>query len=247
MLKNFFGAAAIIAAMAFVAPSMAQTVTVGDAHPAGTYDCTPFCTPVIQTAYGASYFGSAPISINSIGLYLTDYATQDFTFTLSTSANAVGNLSTTFADNISNDAKTFFSGSLPSTTDADGFTIFSGTPFTYDPTKGDLLLQVTSNESTYNGASAYQGSEGGGSSAPTERVFSFNPGSATGEKETAGYGFDTKFGLSTPSASAVPEPTTWAMMILGMGAIGASARSAKRRSDQKFNAKIKRISNGALA
>ena len=51
----------------------------------------------------------------------------------------------------------------------------------------------------------------------------------------------------TPIAAAVPEPATWAMMILGMGAIGFSMRSAKRRSDRKFDAKIKRITEGALA
>lgn len=37
------------------------------------------------------------------------------------------------------------------------------------------------------------------------------------------------------TAAAVPEPATWAMMILGMGAIGF----AMRRSNKKFDAKIK--------
>ena len=47
--------------------------------------------------------------------------------------------------------------------------------------------------------------------------------------------------------SAVPEPATWAMLMLGFGAIGASLRSAKRRSDEKFDAKIKRITYGVQA
>ena len=47
--------------------------------------------------------------------------------------------------------------------------------------------------------------------------------------------------------SAVPEPATWAMMILGMGAIGFALRSAKRRSEEKFETKIKKITNGAIA
>gem|GEM_PF-5495364 len=46
---------------------------------------------------------------------------------------------------------------------------------------------------------------------------------------------------------AVPEPATWAMMILGIGAVGFAMRSAKRRSDGKFDAKIKRITAGATA
>lgn len=46
---------------------------------------------------------------------------------------------------------------------------------------------------------------------------------------------------------AVPEPATWALMILGMGAVGFAMRRAKRNSDAKFEAKIKRITAGAIA
>lgn len=49
----------------------------------------------------------------------------------------------------------------------------------------------------------------------------------------------------TLAAAAVPEPATWATMILGIGAIGFAMRSAKRRSDEKFDARIKRIAEGA--
>ncbi|MCU6456134.1 FxDxF family PEP-CTERM protein [Sphingomonas sp. A2-49] len=44
-----------------------------------------------------------------------------------------------------------------------------------------------------------------------------------------------------PSATAVPEPAAWAMMILGMGAVGF----AMRRSNKKFDAKIKRMTAAA--
>jgi len=46
---------------------------------------------------------------------------------------------------------------------------------------------------------------------------------------------------------AVPEPATWAMMIVGFGAVGGSLRLSVRRSEKKFDAKVKRISEGALA
>lgn len=45
-------------------------------------------------------------------------------------------------------------------------------------------------------------------------------------------------------AAAVPEPATWLMMILGFGMIGFGMRSAKRRSDEKFETKIKNITYG---
>ena len=47
--------------------------------------------------------------------------------------------------------------------------------------------------------------------------------------------------------SAVPEPAMWLTMILGFGLIGGILRSVARRSDRKFNAKIKRIAAGELA
>jgi hypothetical protein len=37
------------------------------------------------------------------------------------------------------------------------------------------------------------------------------------------------------------------MMIVGFGAIGLAMRSTARRSEQKFDAKVKRISEGAVA
>ncbi len=49
------------------------------------------------------------------------------------------------------------------------------------------------------------------------------------------------------AVAAVPEPATWAMMIMGLGAIGFSMRSARRRSSPEFRAKIKRNMDGALA
>lgn len=47
--------------------------------------------------------------------------------------------------------------------------------------------------------------------------------------------------------SGVPEPATWAMMLLGFGAIGFAMRGARRRSDAKFDVKIKRIAAGLEA
>ena len=52
--------------------------------------------------------------------------------------------------------------------------------------------------------------------------------------------------LPTPNG-AVPEPATWGMMILGMGAIGYAMRRKVRASEVKFDAKIKRLSEGAPA
>lgn len=47
----------------------------------------------------------------------------------------------------------------------------------------------------------------------------------TGQLTTVGTTGQTFFGL----AAAVPEPATWAMMIVGFGAVGAAARSSRRQ------------------
>ncbi|WP_174285504.1 nidogen-like domain-containing protein [Sphingomonas bacterium] len=63
-------------------------------------------------------------------------------------------------------------------------------------------------------------------------------------------GFQVRAGLPVaipPVAAAAPEPGTWAMMILGFGVVGFAMRNAKRRSDDKFDAKIKKITYGAVA
>jgi hypothetical protein len=40
----------------------------------------------------------------------------------------------------------------------------------------------------------------------------------------------------TSSVAAVPEPATWAMMLLGVGMIGAGLRMARRKSDMELTA-----------
>ena len=41
---------------------------------------------------------------------------------------------------------------------------------------------------------------------------------------------DITFGSATPGNNAVPEPATWAMLLLGFGAIGGAMRSRKRQT-----------------
>ena len=45
-------------------------------------------------------------------------------------------------------------------------------------------------------------------------------------------------------AGRLPEPATWALMILGFGGIGGAMRRRMRRSEADFTARIKRIVDG---
>ncbi len=44
----------------------------------------------------------------------------------------------------------------------------------------------------------------------------------------------------------LPEPATWAMLIIGFGAIGALVRRRFRLSEERFNERIRRITSGEL-
>jgi outer membrane lipase/esterase len=75
-------------------------------------------------------------------------------------------------------------------------------------------------------------------------IFSFDGTHPTAAVQTALFNdLNRQFALT----SAVPEPATWGMMLVGLGAAGIGLRRAKRRSDDKFNAKIQRITLGAVA
>lgn len=41
--------------------------------------------------------------------------------------------------------------------------------------------------------------------------------------------YDVELQVSGPAVAAVPEPATWAMMLLGLGFVGGALRSAKRK------------------
>lgn len=47
--------------------------------------------------------------------------------------------------------------------------------------------------------------------------------------------------------ATLPEPATWVMLLLGFGAMGAALRWKLRRSEARFNAKIRRIEAGESA
>jgi hypothetical protein len=50
---------------------------------------------------------------------------------------------------------------------------------------------------------------------------------------------------STPSAR-LPEPATWAMLVLGFGGIGWMARRHQRRSEAAFTERLRRIAAGEI-
>ena len=74
----------------------------------------------------------------------------------------------------------------------------------------------------------------GASSVPQNIIGSFT---ATGSSEVISLGSPTQYVIfDAAQVLAVPEPATWAMMLLGVGMIGGGLRLARRKNDLAFNA-----------
>jgi len=141
---------------------------------------------------------------------------------LSTTSAAPGTLSTTFADNVGADDKTVFDSFVfmhaPVTGPVGGpmdFTLtFSITPFIYNPSAGNLLMDVRAFESS-GGISAPLDAESG--SPFTAHVDAPDTGATSGS--TFATGLVTQFQFT-----AVPEPSTLVLFSLGALLVAVGVR-----------------------
>jgi len=109
-----------------------------------------------QEVYGAALFPGGPELITQIAFRPADgvsgtWTFPDLQFTLSTTTQSPGSLSTDLDSNIGSNATVVFSGSLTWTAPVAGapgsltpwyFVVNLTTPFLYDPSQGNLLLEV---------------------------------------------------------------------------------------------------------
>ena len=152
---------------------------------------------------------------------------SDYEVRLSTTSRGVDGLSSVFSANPGADNLLVHDGAIlwRSSASADGtlknfdYQVVFSKPFLYDPSKGNLLVDISLVGSS-SGGTAYldyaRSSDDGVSriSAPTLT------GNAT---EAATIGAITQF-----TAVAVPEPETWALCLLGLGAISFAVRRRTR-------------------
>jgi hypothetical protein len=148
--------AALFAAW-FAAPNLAHAVViVGAPASTGSGDCIPFgcnffdeSNTDYQQVYGSTNF-SGPITITALEFFHTvDFSgggtepqAGSYVISLSTTQAAVNGLDATdLSNNLGPDNTTVYSGDVP-TLSGSVLKFILTTPFTYDPSKGNLLLDV---------------------------------------------------------------------------------------------------------
>ncbi len=125
----------------------------GNSYPFGD---PVYWAPEYQQVYGSSNF-PGPLSINGLVFYNSAPTGTplggDFTISLSTTSAPIGGLARPAASNIGADNTIVFTGALPSLS-GNQFIIQFSTSFNYDPSHGNLLLDVTGTNLVSNGGLA---------------------------------------------------------------------------------------------
>jgi len=170
-----------------------------------------------QQVYASTDF-SGPITISSLSFYHhnatvfgTGLNTGTYTISLSITSNAVNGLDlTTLSNNFTNPLSTevVFTGTLPASVAFGSQLNFILTPFVYDPSLGNLLLDIVSNDAAHSGENTYLDANNGDFGSISSRA-------ANGAGAT---GFDS-YGLVT-GFDEVPEPGSLVLFgaaLLGLG------------------------------
>jgi PEP-CTERM motif len=216
--------------MIFGAAGVAQAdLTLGTPADPGGGNCFPFgCgyTGDYQQVYNSSQF-SGPITITKLEFFNTQSSntvtamnTGNWAISLSTTAADSNTLSPNYSSNKGANNTLVFNGNLAqSWAFGDTLVIALTTPFTYDPSSGNLLLDVVSTASAPGGSIFFDV----GSYSYMGRVY-YNGGGLVSGFTNPGYGLVTEFGTDTTS-NAVPEPAT--MLLLGLGLAGVAVARKK--------------------
>lgn len=199
--------------LAVVASPASADVTVGT--PDGSSNAFPFTTSyngTYQQVYGSTAF-AGPTTINTVQFYTDPLGppppnSNSYTLSFYLTTNAVDGLSTDPSAN-----ETTLLSSFGTFVPGLSYT-FTGNSFTYDPSLGNLLMNVSTSSTI--GTSAFLLTANVDSDA-TSRLFR---SSGSGVFLTNTQGLVTTFSLT----GGVPEPSTWAMMLLGFAGIGIAVR-----------------------
>jgi hypothetical protein len=168
-----------------------------------------------QEAYAGSDF-SGPISITSITFFLepgysgTTLTSATYQVSLSTIATNIDDLSDTdLESNIGEKDAIFSTVTLAGTAPAE--LTFTGGPFHYDPSLGNLLLDIRISDVTNSGSAAFEDGNGDGPPGIVRYSNLYNG--------TTGYGMVTECDDSASNNLSnldIPEPSTLILLACGL-------------------------------
>ncbi len=212
--------AAVLLAATYLACAPASALIIGAPATGGNF--IPFGSiagyPEYQQVYASTDFSGAT-TIEDLEFYTHSGTGKPNTgvvkITLSTTSAAVNGLSTNLSQNFGSSKTVVYDTTLPAVQNG-VLTIALSAPFTYNPADGNLLIDLVENTPYTGGPS-----------------FAFNGASAG--LFSRGYSDQTipvanNSGLVTGFTVAVPEPSTWAMMVLGFAGLGFAGYRASRRA-----------------
>jgi hypothetical protein len=182
--------------------------------------------PVYQEIYSAGAF-SGPVSISSVSFTVSAGGAVDdvdYTVQFSTTPSAVGD---DYRLTTGSDAQTFGTFRVAGSLATNYVLTFTGaTPFTYNPSLGNLLMEMTFSNvsstscSTCVSWAAFQAGGGGGQLSRAVQT----PYATTSDP----YGLVTTFEVT--DASSAPEPATAALSLCGLGLAAGFAHRRRRLS-----------------
>jgi PEP-CTERM motif-containing protein len=214
-------AAALVAGSAALSPAQALVIGVADSANSIPFGGTTGGYTYQQVYNGASF--SSSMTIQEISFYDTLYPGGTarpgvFDIYLSTTTAPIASFDTSNGTSVPYFDSSFtsvFHGTLPQLM-SNSLDFNLSTFFDYDPSKGNLLLTIRSSDLLEGNNLFLDVDKNNGvmNSRFSAYPYDWNEGLVTG--------------FNTSVASAVPEPSTWAMLMIGFAGIGLLARKKRR-------------------